>query len=156
FRLIWQIAVILCIVPALTITAMCVLLVNSAASQVPRGLPGQVAEGLVIEGDRLMLDFTKAPQITFLRRPGAWFLAVDSEGRAGSYGSVPAPYLELGQRLQRIEEMMVAAKPGSGGLAARAETVREGDRSITVMVGGVGENNYWTTLIFIIKSFGSW
>lgn len=156
FRLLWQIAAILCVVPALTISAMCVLLVNPSASQVPRGFPSQIAESLHIDGDRLVLDFAEAPELTALTRPGAWVVATDSEGREGSYGQVPPAYLQLGQRLRQMEEMMVAAKTGSDGLAVRMETVRDGERSVSVMVGGVGENNYWTTLIFVIRSFGLW
>ncbi|HEP8703087.1 TPA: HAMP domain-containing histidine kinase [Pseudomonas aeruginosa] len=155
FRLLWQIALILCMVPIFTIVIMCVLLVEPDAGQVPRGVPARVAESLHIDGGLLVFDLETIPDLSPQMHPNMWLLATDSEGRRGMYGQVPSPYLEL-ERLHQLLELSATAKHGADLMAARLETVRDGKRSVSVMVGGVAQNNYWTTLLFIIKYFGLW
>jgi signal transduction histidine kinase len=139
----------------ITMLAMCMTLLDGDARTVSKGLANQVAQAVVVDGQRLVID-TRVLPAAFLQASGsAWLIAVDDAGRTITAGPVPVAAQPLTAVMRHFEPADFSTRDDSG-LASRLVVLERSTGRLHVLVGGVSRTGLLNQSGMVFKYIGSW
>jgi signal transduction histidine kinase len=154
WKLSWQLSLVFVAVVASVIIGLCVYgaMILSPNVAMERSITSAMA-GAVVLDPQGQIKIRETPALVALKQqnPNLWYVVATSDGRSQSFGTIPAPYVELAHVIHRIREADVRGSSDTTEIAS-IESVQTPSGEIRVLFGGVSEH-HWPFLAILLGTY---